>query len=61
MGRLAVEATFARNYPILLALTIIYGSLVILANLIADVAQLMIDPRLQDQLGPGRTGLATRS
>ena len=50
MGRLAVEATFGRNYPILLALTIIYGTLVILANLGADLLQMMIDPRLRDRL-----------
>ncbi|PWT97149.1 MAG: hypothetical protein C5B53_08475 [Candidatus Melainabacteria bacterium] len=54
MGRLAVEATFARNYPILLALTIIYGTLVILANLAADVMQMVIDPRLQEQVNNGR-------
>lgn len=54
MGRLAVEATFARNYPILLALTIIYGTLVILANLAADVTQMVIDPRLREQLNNGR-------
>jgi peptide/nickel transport system permease protein len=54
MGRLAVEATFARNYPILLALTIIYGTLVILANLAADVMQMIIDPRLREQVINGR-------
>src|SRR5262249_48251118 len=53
MGRLAVEATFARNYPILLALTIIYGTLVILANLAADVMQMIIDPRLREQINNG--------
>ncbi|HEY9713615.1 MAG TPA: ABC transporter permease [Chroococcales cyanobacterium] len=45
MGRLAVEATFGRNYPVILALVLIYGTLVILANLIADLLQMAVDPR----------------
>jgi peptide/nickel transport system permease protein len=46
MGRLAVEATFARNYPIMLALILIYGVLVVFANLLADLIQTALDPRL---------------
>jgi peptide/nickel transport system permease protein len=49
MGRLAVDATFGRNYPVLLSLAVIYGTLVIIANLAADLAQLIIDPRIKDQ------------
>lgn len=49
MGRLAVDATFGRNYPILLALIMIYGTLVIVSNLVADVVQLYLDPRALDQ------------
>jgi peptide/nickel transport system permease protein len=48
MGRLAVESTFARNYPIMLALILLYGFLVIISNLLADIIQTMLDPRLQD-------------
>ena len=48
MGRLAVDATFGRNYPVLLALIMIYGSLVIVSNLIADIVQLFLDPRARD-------------
>jgi peptide/nickel transport system permease protein len=46
MGRLAVEATFARNYPIMLTLILLYGVLVIFANLLADLIQIALDPRL---------------
>jgi peptide/nickel transport system permease protein len=46
MGRLAVEATFARNYSVMLALIMFYGTLVIVANLIADIIQTCLDPRL---------------
>ena len=48
MGRLAVDATFGRNYPVLLALIMIYGTLVIASNLIADIVQLYLDPRARD-------------
>jgi peptide/nickel transport system permease protein len=47
MGRLMVESTFGRNYPVLLALVMLYGTIVILANLLADVLNNLIDPRLR--------------
>lgn len=46
LGRLTVEATFGRNYPVLVALTVIYGALVVAANLIADIMSQAVDPRL---------------
>lgn len=46
LGRLTVEATFGRNYPVLVALTVIYGGLVVLANLLADILSQTVDPRL---------------
>lgn len=49
MGRLAVDATFGRNYPVLLALIMIYGTLVIFSNLVADIIQLYIDPRAREE------------
>lgn len=48
MGRLAVDATFGRNYPVLLALIMIYGALVIASNLIADIVHLYLDPRARE-------------
>lgn len=48
MGRLAVEATFARNYPIILALIMLYGVLVIAANLLTDLMQIWLDPRAHE-------------
>lgn len=47
MGRLMVESTFGRNYPVLMGLVMLYGTIVILANLLADVLNNVIDPRLQ--------------
>lgn len=46
LGRLMVESTFGRNYPVLLALVTLYGTIVILANLLADVLNSLIDPRV---------------
>ena len=48
MGRLAVESTFGRDYPMILALVMMYGALVIFSNLAADALELMIDPRRRD-------------
>jgi peptide/nickel transport system permease protein len=48
MGRLAVDATFGRNYPVLLALIMIYGALVVIANMMSDVVQMAMDPRMRE-------------
>lgn len=47
MGRLAVDAAFKRDYPVVMALTIIVSSLVILGNLLADIAYAIVDPRVR--------------
>ncbi len=46
MGLLAVEAIEARDYPIILATSMIAAVLVVLGNLLADVAYALIDPRV---------------
>jgi peptide/nickel transport system permease protein len=47
MGRLIVMATFARDYPLLLGATCFAGSMVILGNLLADILNAAIDPRIR--------------
>ncbi len=47
MGRLTVDAIFARDYPIILATTMISASLVVLGNLLADVGYGLVDPRIR--------------
>jgi len=49
MGRLAVDATFGRNYPVLLGLTLVYGTMVIASNLAADIIHRMADPRISGE------------
>lgn len=47
MGRLAVQAAFKRDYPTVMGLTVFFSFLVILGNLIADIAYAYIDPRVK--------------
>ncbi len=47
LGRMAVEAAFQRDYPVLMGLTIIFSALGILANLFSDVAYGWADPRVR--------------
>ncbi|MFQ5889656.1 MAG: ABC transporter permease [Gemmatimonadota bacterium] len=46
MGLLAVEAIGGRDYPVILATTMIAAVLVILGNLLADVTYALVDPRI---------------
>lgn len=46
MGRLAVEAIGNRDYPVILATSMIAAVLVVLGNLLADVAYAVADPRV---------------
>lgn len=47
MGRLVVEAAFARNYPVLMGEVVLVGALVILGSLLADLAYGVADPRIR--------------
>jgi peptide/nickel transport system permease protein len=46
MGLLAVEAVNGRDYPVILATTMIAAVLVVLGNLLADVTYAIADPRV---------------
>lgn len=45
MGRATVAAVVARDYPVILGATALYAAAVILANLAADLALPLLDPR----------------
>jgi peptide/nickel transport system permease protein len=47
MGRLAVNAAFTRDYPLVMAITLFVAVLVILSNLIADICYGFLDPRIK--------------
>jgi peptide/nickel transport system permease protein len=48
IGRLAVDATLARDYPLILGVLLTCTLLVVLANLVADVLLALLDPRVRD-------------
>lgn len=47
LGKLAVEAAFQRDLPVTMALVMISATLVIIGQLIADVAYGFVDPRVK--------------
>jgi peptide/nickel transport system permease protein len=47
MGRLAVDAAFARDYPVVMGLVLVVSALIILGNLLSDVLYGVVDPRIQ--------------
>ncbi len=47
LGRLAFESVMARDHIVLLGILLMSSLLVILANLIVDLIQLVLDPRVQ--------------
>lgn len=61
MGRLVVDATFGRNYPVLLGLTLVYGAMVIASNLAADIIHRLVDPRISMDDGSSATIGQTRA
>ncbi|MFQ5860277.1 MAG: ABC transporter permease [Dehalococcoidia bacterium] len=47
VGRLAIEAFFSRDYPIIMALTLILAIAFVIANLIVDIGYRFLDPRIR--------------
>jgi len=47
IGRLAVDSLFARDYPVIMALTLIVALAFVIANLAVDVTYAVLDPRIR--------------
>ncbi|WP_243385723.1 ABC transporter permease [Bacillus kexueae] len=47
IGLLFIDSAFQRDYPVLMALTMISSVFVVLGNLIADILYALIDPRIE--------------
>jgi peptide/nickel transport system permease protein len=47
IGRLAYEAISARDYPVLMGILVVIGCVVVLANLLVDIAYTLLDPRVR--------------
>ena len=49
IGNLLLDSVFKRDYPVIMAGTIILATAFVLANLLADIAYSIIDPRIRYQ------------
>ena len=49
VGRFAVQSIFDRDYPVIMAITLLGASAFVIANLLADIAYTIIDPRIRYQ------------
>ncbi|MCZ7554954.1 MAG: ABC transporter permease [Bacteroidia bacterium] len=47
MGKLTIDAIFARDYPLIIACTLVSGVMVIVGNLLADILYAFVDPRIR--------------
>ena len=47
MGRLAVEAANGRDYPLIVAITVVIAAVVVLSSLVVDLAYTWLDPRIR--------------
>ena len=47
MGRLGVEAALGRDYPLVMAVTLVVSAGVVIASIVADVTQMLMDPRIR--------------
>ena len=47
MGRLLYDSVLARDYPVVMAATFLFGALVVAGNLVSDLLYAAIDPRIR--------------
>jgi oligopeptide transport system permease protein len=47
IGRFFVDGAFNRDYTLVMGVTILYGALIVLANLLADLCYAWLDPRVR--------------
>lgn len=50
LGRLAIDSVFARDYPVTMAVVVLFMALYLFINLLVDVAYAAVDPRIRDQM-----------
>ncbi len=48
LGQEFVESAFTRDYPLVLGTVVVYGALIIVGNLVADLLVVAVDPRVRD-------------
>ncbi|GIX22623.1 MAG: peptide ABC transporter permease [Gammaproteobacteria bacterium] len=53
LGRFFVQAAFNRDYTMVMGMTVFFSTLIVLFNLLADIALVWLDPRLRGAAGQG--------
>jgi len=46
IGRYFVDGAISRDYPLVMGVTVLYGAIIILANLLTDIARGILDPKV---------------
>jgi peptide/nickel transport system permease protein len=47
IGQLMINAIFARDFPVVQAVTLVFSVMVVLVYLLSDVAHALLDPRVR--------------
>ncbi|MCX8126151.1 MAG: ABC transporter permease, partial [Dehalococcoidia bacterium] len=47
LGRISFNAVFANDYPVVIAITLISALVVLITNLVTDIAYTWLDPRVR--------------
>ncbi|WP_202080825.1 ABC transporter permease [Caldalkalibacillus salinus] len=47
IGKLFIDSVFQRDYPVIMAITVISATMVVIGNLIADICYAIVDPRIE--------------
>lgn len=47
MGRLAVNAAYYRDYPVIMGLLVVFSTMVVISNLFIDILYTYLDPRIR--------------
>jgi len=53
LGRLAIEAVFARDYPVTMAVVLLFMAFFLVISLCVDVAYALVDPRVRERVTNG--------
>ena len=46
VGRLAIQAIYARDFPVVQAIVLLFATIFVLVNLFVDVLYAVLDPRI---------------
>jgi oligopeptide transport system permease protein len=47
MGRFFITAVTNRDYPLIMGVTLVYAALIVVANIVVDLAYAWVDPRVR--------------